>query len=203
MVSNPPVTHSHLPITRRGFSATLLTCAKNPSKLVEALYTRPDLAPHAFLSGSTAEVELGHKILGTEVVDASYYFTEARWKEHRRGLGLPEEVLIHPCSSKETLTEADPFDLMPKGTVGAVALDAYGSISVVTSTGGKTNKLVGRIGDTPSMGSGFWAEEWTVKKSYLARTLGSLLGLKSDGMQKRGVGVSGTGDGDVSDSEYK
>lgn len=199
MVSKPPVTHPHLPVARRGFSATLLTHTKNPSKLVEALYTRPDLAPHAFLSGMTAEVELGQEKLGIELVDPSYYYTEARWKEHRRGLGLPEEQgpLSRPSSSTDTLAETSPLDLMPKGTVGAVALDAYGCISVVTSTGGKTNKLVGRIGDTPSMGSGFWAEEWIPKKgSHVTRVLRRILGLRSKRPQTRGVGVSGTGDGD-------
>lgn len=197
MVSKPPVTHSHLPTARRGFSAALLTRTKNPSKLVGALYTRPDLAPHAFLSGATAEVDLGHEKLGTELVDPSYYFTDARWKEHRRGLGLPEES--PPELSTDTLAADDPLDLMPKGTVGAVALDSHGCISVVTSTGGRTNKLVGRIGDTPSMGSGFWAEEWTFKKrSYLPRALRRILRLPLAIGHVQGVGVSGTGDGDVS-----
>jgi L-asparaginase len=46
------------------------------------------------------------------------------------------------------------------GTCGAVALDSQGVIAVATSTGGLTNKLTGRIGDTPTLGAGFWAEEW-------------------------------------------
>ena len=206
MLSKPPTTHPYLPSTRRGFSAALLTRTKNPSKLVEALYTRPDLAPHALLSGSTAEIELGHERLETELVDPSYFFTEKRWKEHRRGLGLPEEGCTIPplysSTSAETLADTDastPLDLMPQGTVGAVALDSYGCIAVVTSTGGKTNKLVGRIGDTPSMGSGFWADEWTNKKKQgrLARFLQRLFGLNPSGTYTRAVGVSGTGDGDV------
>jgi beta-aspartyl-peptidase (threonine type) len=55
---------------------------------------------------------------------------------------------------------------MPTGTVGAVALDCRGCIASVTSTGGKTNKMVGRIGDTPQMGSGFWAEEWKENRLF-------------------------------------
>ncbi|KAK5280517.1 hypothetical protein LTR40_006235 [Exophiala xenobiotica] len=47
-----------------------------------------------------------------------------------------------------------------QGTVGAVCLDAWGNLAVATSTGGLTNKKVGRIGDTPTIGSGFWAESW-------------------------------------------
>lgn len=51
-------------------------------------------------------------------------------------------------------------DYLPQGTVGAVVLDRFGTICVATSTGGMTNKLPGRIGDTPTIGAGFWAESW-------------------------------------------
>jgi beta-aspartyl-peptidase (threonine type) len=196
MVSRPPSTLANIPVSRRGFSATLLTQTKNPSLLVQELYARPDLAPHAFLSGSTAEVGLGHKKLGMELIDPSYYFTEQRWREHRRGLGLPEEPLPHHLESIEE--EIPSLDLMPTGTVGAVALDCEGCIAVVTSTGGKTNKLVGRIGDTPSMGSGFWAEEWKVKRSIFSRICHRILRKEHLKHSMRAVGTSGTGDGDVS-----
>jgi beta-aspartyl-peptidase (threonine type) len=87
---------------------------------------------------------------------------------------------------------------MPTGTVGAVALDDHGCIAVVTSTGGKTNKLVGRIGDTPSMGSGFWAEEWALKRGLWKRLLATILRHHTESRKTSAVGVSGTGDGDVS-----
>ena len=45
------------------------------------------------------------------------------------------------------------------GTVGAVALDIHGSLAAGTSTGGTFNKLIGRIGDTPIIGSGTWADD--------------------------------------------
>ena len=54
----------------------------------------------------------------------------------------------------------DGIEYLPQGTVGCVALDRDGTICVATSTGGLTNKLAGRIGDTPTVGAGFWAEEW-------------------------------------------
>jgi L-asparaginase len=54
----------------------------------------------------------------------------------------------------------DEESFFPQGTCGAVALDREGVIAVATSTGGMTNKLTGRIGDTPTIGAGFWAEEW-------------------------------------------
>lgn len=54
----------------------------------------------------------------------------------------------------------DGEEYLPQGTVGAVVMDSTGTICVATSTGGLTNKLPGRIGDTPTLGAGFWAEEW-------------------------------------------
>ena len=196
MVSRPPSSLSHIPPTRRGFSTTLLTQTKNPSRLVQGLYERPDLVPHAFLSGATAEVELGEAKLGLELVDPSYFYTEQRWREHRRGLGIPEEPLPYPSAPPGSpQIPREPIDLMPTGTVGAVALDEEGCIAVVTSTGGRTNKLVGRIGDTPSMGSGFWAEEWSKPRKGLSRLLSRLFGHSS--YKERALGVSGTGDGDV------
>ncbi len=172
MLSKPPSSHPDISPARRGFAVALLTRVKNPGKLARALYLSPEKGPHAFLSGSNAESLA--KSLGEELVDPSYFFTEHRWEEHRRGLGLPGSTTI----STESIHAFDPY---PTGTVGAVALDVKGCIAVVTSTGGRTNKLVGRIGDTPIFGAGFWAEEWTA----------------GDG-SKQAVGISGTGDGDVS-----
>lgn len=145
------------------------------------------------LSGSACE-KIGEE-LGIELVDESYFFTEARWREHRRGLGLPEEPLPHHTGSDSVSSPHIPLDQMPTGTVGAVALDVRGCIAAVTSTGGRTNKLVGRIGDTPSMGAGFWAEEWSTRHKPLKRLWYHLRGKKL----RTAVGVSGTGDGDVSD----
>ncbi|GJJ12584.1 hypothetical protein Clacol_006827 [Clathrus columnatus] len=178
MLSKPPVAYGYIPKTRRGLSITLLTRAKNPSKLVRALYLHPELVPHPMISGMTAE-DLGAG-LGVELVDPSYFYTEKRWREHRRGLGLPEEPLPFPEDGGEIPV---PLDQLPTGTVGAVALDVRGCIATLTSTGGRTNKLVGRIGDTPIMGAGFWAEEWTNGRWFFKP-------------KPKAVGISGTGDGD-------
>ncbi|GLB37244.1 putative asparaginase [Lyophyllum shimeji] len=193
MLSRPPASHPNIPASRRGLGVTLLSRARNPSQVARALYLAPAVAPHTFLSGSTAE-SLGAS-LGAELVDPSYFFTERRWKEHRRGLGLPDEPV--PPHAQPVLVDDStpvPLDLLPKGTVGAVALDVRGCIAAATSTGGRTNKLVGRIGDTPSMGSGFWAEAWHApERSWVQKVLGRLFRQKR---HPRAVGVSGTGDGD-------
>lgn len=204
MLSKPPSTHPTIPATRRGLSLTLLTSTRNPSQLVRGMYLSPDLVPHAMLSGETAET-IGTEELGIPTVDPSYFWTEARWKEHCRGLGLPEELDTFSDNDTavdvESIPEAekvDLLDLLPKGTVGAVALDIRGCIAVVTSTGGRTNKLVGRIGDTPLMGSGFWAEEWVRQRSLFGKTWDLLKGKRS----VQGIGISGTGDGDVCDASH-
>ncbi|KAF9529290.1 L-asparaginase [Crepidotus variabilis] len=193
MVSKPPASHPAIPDTRRGLGLTLLTQTKNPSHLARALYLNPTSVPHTFISGETAEF-LG-QALGEELVDPSYFYTEHRWREHRRGLGLPEEPLPQTLDATPLKSSDTPLDSYPTGTVGAVALDVHGCISSVTSTGGTTNKLVGRIGDTPLMGGGYWAEEWNVppSKSVLKRLWRRCVGSKDT---SRAVGVSGTGTGD-------
>lgn len=193
MLSNSPSTHPSIPTSRRGIGLTLLSHARNPSQLARALYLSPGTAPHTMFSGTAAEA-LG-EALSVQMVDESYFWTEPRWREHRRGLGLPEEPLPYPGGGQGR-GEGVPkelLDQLPTGTVGAVALDERGCICAVTSTGGRTNKLVGRVGDTPHMAAGFWAEEWRVK-GWARRTLRKLVG-KGETVA---VGVSGTGDGDVS-----
>jgi len=193
MLTKPPSSSPEIPISRRGLGLTLLTRTKNPSQVVRALYLSPALAPHSILSGSTAENIA--ESLGETLVDPSYFFTEHRWKEHRRGLGLPDDppqadYADYPNGINFPL----PLDQLPTGTVGAVALDMNGCIATLTSTGGKTNKLVGRVGDTPIMGAGFWAEEWT-QSNWIRKTRTKITGRD---YTKRAVGISGTGDGDVS-----
>lgn len=80
---------------------------------------------------------------GLEFKPDDWFWTQRRWDEHRRGLEGKEE----PIS-------------LSQGTVGCVCLDQWGNLAVATSTGGKTNKLPGRIGDTPTLGAGFWADAW-------------------------------------------
>lgn len=269
---------------RRCASAILVRNTRNPIMLAKALLLHASKNPHVVLSGRTAE-EIGWSA-GCDKVDSSYYYTRERWLEHRRELGLPEDVDPARCDSganqtnlfevmsdlsegttaldtplsgsprpppsysslatpslvrsssqndeKEASTQnnssdsdsivmtpsnrnsiddsrgdlgmeglwtfdwhgshpeaeaeateasstaesisaalsqqeqieareqqvAGPLDWRPTGTVGAVALDAKGHLACATSTGGITNKLPGRIGDTPTPGAGFWAEYW-------------------------------------------
>ncbi|KAF5554779.1 asparaginase precursor [Fusarium mexicanum] len=111
----------------------------------------PSAQGHTQLYGKAAE-QLAQQY-GLELVDPSYFFTQRRWDEHIRALGKEKKGLGQATWSAT--------EYLPQGTCGAVALDQDGVICAATSTGGLTNKLTGRIGDTPTIGSGFWAEEWT------------------------------------------
>ncbi|MCJ1351014.1 MAG: hypothetical protein MMC33_000996 [Icmadophila ericetorum] len=130
---------------------------------------------HCFLSGET--VEGLAKEWGLEMVDEKYFWTKKRWEEHKAGLGKEGENIPDWdemgkkdgsgwLENKDGETDGDidwnGHDYLPQGTVGCVCLDQTGTLCVATSTGGLTNKLPGRIGDTPTLGAGFWAEEWPV-----------------------------------------
>lgn len=120
---------------------------------------------HCCLGGATLE-ELA-KTWGCEIVAEDYFWTRRRWEEHKRGLGKnggygwEEKIAGKSIEATDDDDEGwDGHEYLPQGTVGCVALDRYGTLCVATSTGGLTNKLPGRIGDTSTIGAGFWAEEW-------------------------------------------
>ena len=117
---------------------------KNPILLARAVM---ELSPHVMLSGAGAE-EFA-KEHGFALVDVSYFRTDARWQQLQQA--LKEDTAKQPHADVET---ARHF-----GTVGAVALDAQGHLAAGTSTGGMTDKRWGRIGDSPIIGAGTYANE--------------------------------------------
>lgn len=111
----------------------------------------PSAQGHTQLYGEVAEQLARH--YGCAMVEPDYYFTQQRWDEHVRALEKEKQ------GKSFGTWAADEY--LPQGTCGAVAMDEHGVICAATSTGGMTNKLTGRVGDTPVPGAGFWAEEWT------------------------------------------
>jgi L-asparaginase len=124
---------------------------------------------HRHLSGVDVE-QWGWKEKGLKREPDSWFWTRRRWQEHRRGLGMSEDYTFDDIlKSVDPLSKSSRFydDDLPRietipsqGTVGAVCMDSWGNLAVATSTGGLTNKKAGRIGDTPTVGAGFWAESW-------------------------------------------
>ncbi|CAM5316313.1 Isoaspartyl peptidase/L-asparaginase OS=Rhodanobacter lindaniclasticus OX=75310 GN=B1991_01550 PE=4 SV=1 [Rhodanobacter lindaniclasticus] len=118
---------------------------KNPILLARAVMEH---SQHVMLSGAGAEEDFA-KEQGITLVDAAYFRTDARWQQLQQA--LKEDATKQPHADVET---AKHF-----GTVGAVALDAHGHLAAGTSTGGMTDKRWGRIGDSPIIGAGTYAND--------------------------------------------
>ena len=116
---------------------------KNPILLARAVMER---SPHVMMVGDGAEAFA--KEQGVELVDPAWFRTEKRWEQLQRRL-------------REDAAKAAVLDPHPgrryTGTVGAVALDARGHLAAGTSTGGMTDKRYGRVGDSPIIGAGTYA----------------------------------------------
>ncbi|MDJ1137554.1 isoaspartyl peptidase/L-asparaginase family protein [Streptomyces iconiensis] len=84
---------------------------------------------------------------GLKPVTQDYYWTQRRWDDLMKAKG-----------KKPDKEEA-------KGTVGAVALDSHKDLAAATSTGGMTNKMAGRVGDSPVVGAGTYAKNGNVATS--------------------------------------
>jgi beta-aspartyl-peptidase (threonine type) len=109
---------------------------KNPIDLARLVM---DKSPHVLLAGQGAEEFALAQ--GVALLPASYFITPQRLRE------LEEDKRAAASASRGM------------GTVGAVALDRDGRLAAATSTGGVSNKLYGRIGDTPIIGAGTYANE--------------------------------------------
>ena len=123
---------------------------KNPIDLARLVM---DKTPHVLLVGSGAEDFAQSQ--GMPLMPASYFYTQHRWDELQKALEEEKKKADAPQASPEHSypgTRARGF-----GTVGAVALDSRGQLAAGTSTGGLTNKYYGRVGDSPIIGAGTYA----------------------------------------------
>lgn len=141
-----------------------VTTIKNP---ISTARTVMEKSPHVMMTGRGAEQFA--KEQGQEIVDPSYFHTASRWN----GLQKAKQEDSLQQSKKDTLKQTHAFSeffysppyggLVGKyGTVGAVALDQQGNLAAATSTGGMTNKKFGRVGDSPIIGAGTYANNKTV-----------------------------------------
>lgn len=133
-----------------------VTTIKNPISAARAVMEKSE---HVMLVGKGAE-EFA-KQAGLQLVDASYFWTKMRWdalqeikKEDSTKMQLDHD---HKQSSRLGIVNKD----QKFGTVGCVALDHQGNLAAGTSTGGMTNKKFGRVGDSPIIGAGTYANNAT------------------------------------------
>jgi L-asparaginase / beta-aspartyl-peptidase len=116
---------------------------KNPITLARMVMER---SPHVFMAGKGADIFALRN--GVAYTTQDYFFTQRRW-----------DALI---AAKRQPSNTTMADVGGKGTVGAIAVNSDHDLAAATSTGGLTNKLVGRVGDSPCVGAGTYANNRTV-----------------------------------------
>lgn len=152
---------------------------KNPVSLARAVMEK---SPHVMLIGEGAEAFA--KTQGIELVEPKYFWTERRWQQllktkKEKGedtttlsedsrveaslnspMKYPDEQKSPGAIFRDNPEGVGRMDASDKkfGTVGAVALDQHGNLAAATSTGGMTNKKFGRVGDSPVIGAGTYAD---------------------------------------------
>lgn len=132
---------------------------KNPIKTARKVMENSE---HVLLTGKGAE-EFA-RLQKQEITDPSYFYTETRWQGLQRALKAEKVELDHTDSVRKNAPKSGfvIFDEGKKfGTVGAVALDRKGNLAAATSTGGMTNKRWNRVGDSPIIGAGTYANNAT------------------------------------------
>ncbi len=130
-------------------SAGAVAAVKNIRNPVELAYTVMKKSEHVFLIGSGAE-EFA-KQNGIAFEPDEYFYSEFRYKQLQKAKEGNETALDHDIN----------IDDKKFGTVGAVACDVNGNLAAATSTGGMTNKQWGRVGDSPIIGAGTYANNKT------------------------------------------
>src|SRR5215204_4581827 len=151
----------------RAGSVAFVKNVKNPIRLARLVMERTE---HILLAGDGANDFA--KEIGIELADDGYFFTKHRYeqllKAREAGIIQLDHTAEEPEIIEETLAvqqaETRPVRRIPHahkkpvGTVGAVACDQNGHLAAATSTGGMTNKKFGRVGDTPIIGAGNYAD---------------------------------------------
>ncbi len=132
---------------------------KNPIKLARLIMERTE---HVLLAGDGAN-EFA-KEMEIEFTPDDYFRTDFRLQQLKEARELGKVQLDHAADWTKLTEESKEIETeikKPIGTVGAVACDSYGNLAAATSTGGMTNKKFGRVGDTPIIGAGTYADNQT------------------------------------------
>lgn len=130
---------------RMAGAVSMVTGIKNPVDLARMVM---DKSEHVFLAGDGA-MEFA-KSQDIEVLPPAYFYDQLRYDQWQEIKGSDSFQLDHSVKKDAKF-----------GTVGAVALDQHGNLAAATSTGGMTNKKWGRVGDSPMIGAGTYANNAT------------------------------------------
>jgi len=136
--------------THRAGAVAGLRHIKNPVLLARLVMER---SPHVMMVGEGAEA-FAKEQGGIAFVDEKYFYTERSWQALQRELEKEKKPTASGTARVNEPSRAGAYF----GTVGAVALDRQGNLAAATSTGGMTNKRFGRVGDSPIIGSGTYAD---------------------------------------------
>ncbi|HEY5690377.1 MAG TPA: isoaspartyl peptidase/L-asparaginase [Cyclobacteriaceae bacterium] len=126
-------------------AVSMIKGVKNPIALARLVMEK---SGHVFLAGEGAEAFA--RSMHCEFRDETYFYDEFRYQQWLSVKGTDKTQLDHSIKKEEKF-----------GTVGAVAKDKHGNLAAATSTGGMTNKSFGRVGDTPMIGAGNYANNET------------------------------------------
>jgi beta-aspartyl-peptidase (threonine type) len=143
--------------TRRAGAVAAVRTVKNP---VHAALLVMRCSPYVMLCGRGAERFAARH--GARLVAPSYFHTRERYAELVQARARARRTLD---DSRSGAARSGHGDAVAFGTVGAVALDRHGNLAAATSTGGLTNKRWGRIGDSPVIGAGTYADNASVAVS--------------------------------------
>ncbi|ARO88747.1 isoaspartyl peptidase/L-asparaginase [Nitrosospira lacus] len=142
--------------TRMAGAVAAVTMIRNPIRAAHAVMTQ---SAHVMLIGQGADDFAAEKRL--EIVDPSYFHTQFRWDQLQKAIAEERVLRDHDADPDTSRRDRDE----KRGTVGAVALDRHGNLAAGTSTGGLTNKRFGRVGDSPVIGAGTYADNRSVAVS--------------------------------------
>lgn len=142
-------------LTLKAGSVVAVSHIKNP---VSAARQVMEHSSHVMLAGMGAEQFAQQR--GCKLEEPSYFYTEERFLQLQLAQQSGDITLDHNGANKMATKNTENGG-RKLGTVGAVALDTHGNLAAATSTGGMTNKHFGRIGDSPIIGAGTYANNNT------------------------------------------
>ncbi|KAK8919024.1 putative isoaspartyl peptidase/L-asparaginase 2 [Platanthera zijinensis] len=174
---------------RRCGAVSGLSSVKNPVSLARLVM---DKSPHSYLAFDGAEIFAREQ--GVEMMEKSYFITETNVGMLKLAKEANTILVPETCSASAHRMNGLPISIYAPETVGCVAVDRHGRCAAATSTGGLLNKLSGRIGDSPLIGSGTYAcracavsctgEGEAIIRATLARDVAALMEYKGLGLQE-------------------